>query len=140
MRGEQLLGHRGLPILRASEVVRDGCFSSGFSMRASLDNTFAVIPVHGERSAIWVVAGARNHQNRLVSPSWSRSSDRGANLPDPVPETSHQPNSWEFGGNGGENLVGKSESDRISRKPPQASFARTSALGIDIALIYSFSR
>jgi hypothetical protein len=33
----------------------------GFSIRASSDNTFAVIPAYGVWSAISVVAGARNH-------------------------------------------------------------------------------
>jgi hypothetical protein len=50
------------------------------------DRARTVIPV----SAISVVAGARNHRNRLASPSGSRSFDRGRTLPDLVPETALQ--------------------------------------------------
>ena len=38
-------------------VYPNGCFSSDFSVRASSDNTFAVIPLYGVESAISVVAG-----------------------------------------------------------------------------------
>jgi len=76
------------------------------------DHARAVIRV----SAISVVAGARNHRNRLASPSWWRSSDRRT-----CPILSRKPptrsNRWEFSGNQRENLVGKWESDRISPKP-----------------------
>ena len=75
-------------------------------------DTLSLIPV----SAISVVAGARNHRNRLASPSWWRSSDRRT-----CPSLSQKPptsfNRWEFGGNRRENLAGNWESDRIPPKP-----------------------
>jgi len=90
------------------------CFSSGFSIRASSDNTLAVIRVYGVCSAISVFAGARNHRNRLASPSWSRLSDRRRTCPLLSQKPSTSFNRWEFGGKGRENFVRKWESDGIS--------------------------
>src|SRR5258708_38679537 len=75
-----------------------------------------------------MVAGARNHRNRLASPSWWRSSDRQRTCPILSQKPPASSNRWEFGGNGRENVVGKWESDRFSRKPSAGSRVVTQGL------------
>jgi hypothetical protein len=80
------------------------------------DNTMAVIPVIGvERDFGCCGAPQSPKSTRLTFVVEVVCSV--AKLPDPGPEASRQLHRWEFDGNGRENLVGKWESDRISRKP-----------------------
>jgi hypothetical protein len=66
-----------------------------------------------------MIAGARNHRNRLASPSWSKWPDWGEPSR-PCPETSHELQQLRIRWERGENLAGKWESDRMSRKPARS--------------------
>jgi hypothetical protein len=66
-----------------------------------------VIPV----SAISVVAGVRNHRNRLASP---RGGYRPIRVSSPLGRGPSDLIAWELGGNGSGNLLGKWETDWVS--------------------------
>jgi hypothetical protein len=64
---------------------------NGKGERASSDSTSAVIPVIGVWSAISVVAGSRNHRNRLASPlRWMSGLSRSG--PEAIPLTPNSGN------------------------------------------------